>query len=792
MTRPFIRVATLAVALAVVSFTEVATADEPTLRIGIIGCDTSHTPAFTKFFNTSDPAPELAGMRVVAAFPGGSDDIPDSIGRVPQYTEELKGLGVEIVDSIPALLEKVDVVMLESLDGRKHLPQARPVIEAGKPLFIDKPLSGTLAEAVEIFRLAKEKKVPCFSSSSLRYQPKIANMRNNEAIGDVLGCDAFSPCALEPHHPDFFWYGVHGVEILFTIMGPGCQSVSRTQTPDGEFAVGVWKDGRIGTFRGTRTGAHSYGAMVFGSKSIQPSGGFEGYQYLAFEIAKFFRSGQPPVAADETIEIFAFMQAADESKKQNGRPVNVPELIEQARKAGVPAAQAGPVPANTAPASPQSATVQQAGTWKAGTARIVITPERPMVMGGYASRTQPAQDKLSELEAKALALEDADGHRSVLVTLDVVGVARQFSVDVCRRIEKEHGLPRASVALAVSHNHCGPLMAGNLVPMMVLDQEQSQLVESYSATLSDRVVRLVGDALHNLAPAQLSWGSGTATFAVNRRNNKEPEVPQLRTAGRLAGPSDYDVPVLKITDAAGLLKAMVFGYACHATVLNTPVWSADYPGAAERELERMHPGAVALFWAGCGADQNALPRLKEPFVEIYGRQLAYAVDAVLTGPTQPLGPKLEMTYQEIDLPFAQLPARDELAETAKASDFQGRRAKLLLAAWDRDGKLSPTYPYPVQLWRLGSQLDWAFLGGEVVVDYALRLKRAAAPEPLWVTAYANDVMAYIPSRRVLEEGGYEGATAMVYYGLPSPWDRSVEERIVDAVEHERAELAAVR
>ncbi len=316
-----------------------AMAAEP-LRIGIIGCDTSHVPAFTGTINKPDADPVFAGMRVIAAFPGGSEDIPDSIGRVPMYSEELRKGGVEIVDSIPALLERVDVVLLESLDGRKHLEQARPVIAAGKPLFIDKPLAGTLADAIEIFRLAAEKNVPCFSSSSLRYSPGIAGMVNNASVGDILGCDAFGPCSLEPHHPDLFWYGVHGVEILYTLMGTGCQTVARTHTDDTELAVGVWKDGRIGTFRGNRKGAHSYGAMVFGSKSITRSGDFGGYEPLVVEIAKFFRSGKPPVSAETTIELFAFMEAADESKRQGGKPVSIEQVMDAARKASAEARQA--------------------------------------------------------------------------------------------------------------------------------------------------------------------------------------------------------------------------------------------------------------------------------------------------------------------------------------------------------------------------------------------------------------------------------------------------------------------
>jgi hypothetical protein len=318
-----------------------AMADEPPLRIGIIGCDTPHSTDFTKIIHNPDGPPELKGLRVVAAFAADSDDIPESIQYLPGCVETLRKEGVEIVDSIPALLERVDVVMVESLDGRKHLEQARPVIAAGKTLFVDKPVGGDLAEAIEIFRLAAEKKVPCFSSSSLRFSPGIAAMRSDPKVGQVLGCSTYGPCATEPHHPDLFWYGVHGVEMLFTIMGPGCQTVACTHTADTDLVVGVWTDGRIGSFRGLRSGPYKFGSLVFGSAGIQPGGEFAGYEPLVVEVAKFFRSGKPPVSAEETIEIFAFMQAADESKKQGGQPIELPELIAKTRQAGVPMAKTG-------------------------------------------------------------------------------------------------------------------------------------------------------------------------------------------------------------------------------------------------------------------------------------------------------------------------------------------------------------------------------------------------------------------------------------------------------------------
>jgi hypothetical protein len=302
------------------------------LRAGIIGLDTSHVIAFTQLLNGSKAEGEIAGVRVVAGYPGGSPDIPSSRDRVTGYTRELRQkYGVEIVESIDALLEKVDVVFLESVDGRPHLAQARPVLKAHKPVFIDKPVAGTLADAIAIFELAKETGTPCFSSSSLRFSPGIAAMRTNPRVGEVIGCDAYGPCHLEEHHPDLFWYGIHGVEALFTIMGTGCQSVTRIQTEGTDVVAGVWNGGRVGTFRGLRKGASDYGATVFGSKGIAPSGGYAGYQPLVVEICRFFRSGTSPVSPDETLEIFAFMEAADESKRQGGKPVTIESVMAKAK-----------------------------------------------------------------------------------------------------------------------------------------------------------------------------------------------------------------------------------------------------------------------------------------------------------------------------------------------------------------------------------------------------------------------------------------------------------------------------
>ena len=300
-------------------------------RVGIIGLDTSHSVDFTKELNANDAPSEFGGYKIVAAYPQGSLDIESSVSRIPKYIEEVKKRDVEIVDSIPALLEKVDVVLLETNDGRRHLEQALPVLKAGKILFIDKPISASLADAIVIFEVAKHYKVPVFSSSSLRFMSS-AQVVAKGKIGKVLGADAYSPCTLEKTHPDFFWYGIHGVELLYTVMGTGCKTLVRVHTDGTDVAVGTWNDGRIGTFRGTRTGQHLYGGTAYGEEGNAPLGPFEGYSSLLTEIIQFFQTGNAPVKKEDTLEICAFMEAADESRRVNGDTVNLDEIWKRASK----------------------------------------------------------------------------------------------------------------------------------------------------------------------------------------------------------------------------------------------------------------------------------------------------------------------------------------------------------------------------------------------------------------------------------------------------------------------------
>jgi len=318
------RPAILAVALALLA---AAQTQAQQIRAGIIGLDTSHVLAFTKTLNADPQKPEVMGARIVAAYPKGSADIESSTQRVPEYTEKVKALGVEIVPSIEALMDKVDVVFIETNDGRPHLEQIRPCLAAHKPVFLDKPIAGTLTDAIKIFDEAKKAGVPVFSSSSLRFGKATQAVRGG-SIGKVKSAETFSPASIEKTHPDLFWYGIHGVESLFTTMGTGCQSVKRGTTADGKIEVtGTWEGGRTGIYRENK----GYGGKAIGETGEAEVGKYDGYDPLLFEIVKFFRTGIAPVTPAETLEIYAFMEAADESKRRNGAEVTLKEVMDKAR-----------------------------------------------------------------------------------------------------------------------------------------------------------------------------------------------------------------------------------------------------------------------------------------------------------------------------------------------------------------------------------------------------------------------------------------------------------------------------
>jgi neutral ceramidase len=443
-------------------------------------------------------------------------------------------------------------------------------------------------------------------------------------------------------------------------------------------------------------------------------------------------------------------------------------------------------------------------TWQAGVARVNVTPTKSMWLSGYGARDRPAEGKLTDLWAKALVLVDPDGKKAVLVTMDLIGIDRALSQRVCGAISKQLGIERGQIALCTSHTHTGPVVGENLRLMYFYDAEQQRLIREYTANLEKQLVAIVAEAAGKLQPVLLRYHETQVDFAVNRRNNPEAQVPELREQRKLAGPVDHHVPVLAVFARSDATMehplAVVFGYACHATVLSSYEWSGDWPGFAQEEIERRLSGTTAMFVAGCGGDQNPLPRRKVELAKKYGSEIADAVLAVLgkdaDGATmRPLAGTLESTYREIDLPLAKVPTREELDQTAKSTNrIDAACAKHLLAKLDRGEAIESAYPYPIQTWRFREQgieassgdATIVFLGGEVVVDFALLIK-AELKGNVWVGAYANDVMAYIPSRRILQEGGYEGIGAQSEYGFLSPWSPDVEHKIVDEVRRQAAE-----
>ncbi len=319
----------LAVMVVSVCSLQAVAEDAIALKVGMIGLDTSHSIAFTKVLNAADAAEEVSNCKVTIAYPYGSRKIESSYSRIPGYIDQMKEMDVNIAESIDEVLAEVDVVLLETNDGNPHLEQAMAVIDAGKPLFIDKPVAGSLADAIAIFRYAEQKNVPVFTSSSLRYSKGAVEIRNG-SIGKVHGAETFSPAHLEPSHPDLYWYGIHGVEALFTVMGAGCEQVVRVSTEDTDFVTGTWKGGRIGAFRGIRGYKGGYGGTAYGEKGMAEVGPYQGYRPLVVDIVTFFRTGKSPVEAKESLEIYAFMEAADESKRQGGVPVSIADVVKKA------------------------------------------------------------------------------------------------------------------------------------------------------------------------------------------------------------------------------------------------------------------------------------------------------------------------------------------------------------------------------------------------------------------------------------------------------------------------------
>ncbi len=433
-----------------------------------------------------------------------------------------------------------------------------------------------------------------------------------------------------------------------------------------------------------------------------------------------------------------------------------------------------------------SAQSADAAEFLAGSARREVTPPLPFWLSGYAARTNPATRVNHSLWAKALALQDQAGTRVVIVTTDLIGLPREITTAAAGKLEQNLRLPRANLLFNSSHTHAGPVIWPNLRVMFDLNANDQAAAHAYAQRLTDALASVAADALGRLEPARLRYGVGQADFAINRR---QPGAGGVQIGENRDGPVDHDVPVLCVENPNGELRAVLFGYACHNTTLvgNNYEIDGDYAGAAQLALEQEHPGVTALFLMLCGGDQNPSPRGTIQLAEQHGQSLATAVNTTLRGNLQPVEPSLQAAYHEIQLAFA--PHTRETFENEAGSDhvFRQRRARLMLEAYDA-GKPVRDVPYPVQAVRLGPDLALLGLGGEVVVDYGLDLKRVYGEGRLVVAGYCNDVMCYIPNARVLGEGGYEPVDSMIYYGQPGPFTEAVESQVLNAA---RAALAQV-
>lgn len=421
-----------------------------------------------------------------------------------------------------------------------------------------------------------------------------------------------------------------------------------------------------------------------------------------------------------------------------------------------------------------------AAEFQAGVARVDITPKGPIWLSGYANRTKPSEGVALPLSAKALALQDAKGNRVVFITTDLIGLPRPVADLAAARIQKQYDLDRSRLVLNSSHTHTGPVVRPNLMTMFLLTPEQSRVLDDYAQHLTDQLVDVAGAALGDLKPAKLSLGHGKAAFAINRRQMN----PNNRVTIGLnpTGPVDHDVPVLSITDRQGALRAVLFGYACHNTTLTGEFYqlSGDYAGYAQSAIEKAHPGATALFLMLTGGDQNPNPRSRLELAIQHGQELAAAVDQVLSTGLKPLQPSIRTALKMTDLEFARHSREQFEQESHDANQFKVNRAKAMLRAYD-EARPVRRVSYPVQAIRLAPDFTVVTLGGEVVVGYALRTKQEYRGHDVIVAGYSNDVMCYIPTRKVLSEGGYEANDSMIYYGQPGPFADTVEETIFSAI-----------
>jgi neutral ceramidase len=422
-------------------------------------------------------------------------------------------------------------------------------------------------------------------------------------------------------------------------------------------------------------------------------------------------------------------------------------------------------------------------TTPVGLASVDITPSYPVRLNGYGNRKTESEGVESRLSAKALAIGDDAGAPVVLLAVDNCGVPAKVTDEVAARLKRRAGLARERFVVCSSHTHCGPCLAVGL-PFLFggpLGSEEQGHIDRYTRELTDALEKVALKALANRKPARLAWGQGKVGFAANRRVLK---------AGRWTGfgvnpdgPVDHSLPVLRITDPEGKVLGVVVGYACHCTTIGGEFNKVcgEWSGYAAEEIERDNPGATALVVIGCGADANPEPRGGPDVAKRHGTAVAREVARVLTGSLTPLPGKVDTAYRLIDLPFARPPSREQFALKTKTPGSEGYFARVMLERLDRGESLEKSVPYPVQVWSFGDALALVFLGGEVVVDYALRLKKECDAERLWVVAYSNDVPCYIASKRLIGEGGYEVDGSMIYYGRPTRLALEAEDLIIGTV-----------
>lgn len=427
--------------------------------------------------------------------------------------------------------------------------------------------------------------------------------------------------------------------------------------------------------------------------------------------------------------------------------------------------------------------------FKAGLAKVSITPEKPVWMAGYAARTKPSEGKLHDLYAKALAIQDAQGNRIVIVTTDLLGIPRALTSEISEHANKSYGLRREQILFNSSHTHTGPVLSSSLAGAYDLNAEQLKAVADYTQQLKAKLIKLIGEAIQDLSPTKLAFGRDAAQFAMNRREKKSDGT--IAIGINRDGVVDREVPVLKVESADGKLRGILFGYACHNTTLTGEFYqvSGDYAGFAQEAIERAHPGALALFVMGCGADINPYPRSKLEVAQQHGDELAKSVEQILSGSMSPVSGQAKSIIGLTPIPFAATPTKEEWQGRLKDQNaFRRRHAERWLAKLERDGKITSEYPYTIQILQIG-ELKLIALAGEVVTDYSLRLKRELGGNT-WVAGYSNDLCSYIPSARMYAEGGYEVVDSMIYYDLPGPYTPQIEERIIGKVHELNKQLAS--